>query len=41
MNYNEVVKIGDACLLPLVPYKGFFHDIYSCEEPFEYEERKI
>lgn len=27
------------CLEDDIPYKGFFHEIYSCEEPFEYEER--
>ncbi|UNK15842.1 phosphotransferase [Paenibacillus sp. N3/727] len=29
------------CLEDDIPYKGFFHEIYSCEEPFEYEERNI
>lgn len=29
------------CLEENIPYKGFFHEIYSCEEPFEYEEREI
>ena len=26
------------CLEDDIPYKGFFHDIYSCDAPFEYEE---
>ncbi|SDX55092.1 phosphotransferase enzyme family protein [Paenibacillus sp. CF384] len=29
------------CMEDDIPYEGFFHDIYSCEEPFEYEVRKI
>ena len=29
------------CLEEDIPYMGFFHDIYSCEAPFEYEEREI
>ncbi|UHA75417.1 phosphotransferase enzyme family protein [Paenibacillus sp. 481] len=29
------------CLEDDIPYKGFFDEIYSYEEPFEYEERNI
>lgn len=29
------------CLEDDIPYKGFFHEIYACEEPFEYQERNI
>ncbi|MDF2891710.1 MAG: aminoglycoside phosphotransferase [Clostridia bacterium] len=29
------------CIEDDIPYKGFFHEIYSIEEPFEYEERNI
>lgn len=29
------------CLEDNIPYMGFFHDIYSCEEPFEYEKRDL
>jgi Ser/Thr protein kinase RdoA (MazF antagonist) len=29
------------CLEDDIPYRGFFHEIYSCEAPFEYEERNI
>jgi len=29
------------CVEDDIPYKGFFHDIYSCEAPFEYEARDI
>ncbi|MNO32382.1 Homoserine kinase [compost metagenome] len=29
------------CLEDDIPYMGFFDEIYSCEEPFEYEERVI
>ncbi len=29
------------CLEDDIPYKGFFNEIYSCEEPFEYEKQRI
>lgn len=29
------------CLEEDIPYMGFFHEIYSSEEPFMYEERNI
>lgn len=29
------------CLEDDIPYIGFFHEIYSCEEPFEYKKRDI
>lgn len=29
------------CMEDDIPYMGFFHEIYSVEEPFEYEERII
>jgi len=29
------------CMEEDIPYEGFFHEMYSSEEPFEYEERKI
>jgi len=29
------------CMEDDIPYKGFFHEIYSCDEPFEYEAREI
>lgn len=38
---DEVLSYLIKCLEDDIPYKGFFDDIYSCEEPFEYEERKI
>lgn len=38
---DEVMSYIIKCLEDDIPYKGFFHDIYSCEEPFEYEERNI
>jgi len=25
------------CLEEDIPYRGFFHDIYSCDAPFEYD----
>lgn len=39
--YDEVMLYLVKCLEDDIPYKGFFHDIYSCEEPFEYEVRDI
>ncbi|MCL6602992.1 MAG: phosphotransferase [Paenibacillus sp.] len=38
---DEELSYLIKCLEDDIPYKGFFHDIYSCEEPFEYEERNI
>ncbi|GKU78961.1 phosphotransferase enzyme family protein [Paenibacillus sp. L3-i20] len=38
---EEQLSYVIKCLEDDIPYMGFFHDIYSCEEPFEYEERKI
>ena len=29
------------CIEDGIPYMGFFHDIYSCEKPFEYEDERI
>lgn len=29
------------CMEDDIPHEGLFHEIFSCEEPFEYEERKI
>nr|WP_213532496.1 phosphotransferase [Paenibacillus sp. J45TS6] len=38
---DEELSYLIKCLEDDIPYKGFFHQIYSCEEPFEYEERLI
>ncbi len=38
---DEELSYRIKCLEDDIPYMGFFHDIYSCEEPFEYEERNI
>lgn len=38
---DEELSYLIKCLEDDIPYKGFFHEIYSCEEPFEYEERNI
>ncbi|MCM3290955.1 aminoglycoside phosphotransferase [Paenibacillus sp. MER 180] len=38
---DEVMSYIIKCLEDDIPYKGFFHDIYLFEEPFEYEERNI
>lgn len=38
---DEELSYLIKCLEEDIPYKGFFHEIYSCEAPFEYEERKI
>ncbi|UQZ36906.1 aminoglycoside phosphotransferase [Paenibacillus sp. PK3_47] len=34
---DEELSYYIKCLEDGIPYMGFFHDIYSCEEPFEYE----
>lgn len=38
---DEELSYLIKCLEDDIPYKGFFHEMYSCEEPFEYEERNI
>lgn len=38
---DEVQSFLIKCLEDDIPYKGFFNEIYSYEEPFEYEERDI
>ncbi|OOC64225.1 aminoglycoside phosphotransferase [Paenibacillus ihbetae] len=38
---DEELSYLIKCMEDDIPYLGFFHEIYSCEEPFEYEERKI
>ncbi|WP_409348564.1 phosphotransferase enzyme family protein [Paenibacillus phyllosphaerae] len=38
---DEELSYCIKCLEDDIPYMGFFHDIYSCEEPFAYEERNI
>ncbi len=38
---DEELSYLIKCLEDDIPYKGFFHEIYSCEEPFEYERRSI
>ncbi|WP_341280589.1 phosphotransferase [Paenibacillus sp. FSL H8-0537] len=38
---DEELSYLIKCLEDDIPHKGFFHEIYSCEEPFEHEERNI
>lgn len=38
---DEELSYLIKCMENDIPYKGFFDKIYSCEEPFEYEERDI
>ncbi|MFC4323288.1 phosphotransferase [Litchfieldia salsa] len=38
---DEELSYLIKCLEDDIPYKGFFHEIYSCEVPFEYEKRNI
>lgn len=38
---DEELSYLIKCIEDDIPYKGFFHEIYSVEEPFEYEERSI
>ncbi|BFH70996.1 hypothetical protein J27TS7_46600 [Paenibacillus dendritiformis] len=37
---DEALLYLIKCLEEDIPYKGFFHDIYSFEAPFQYEENK-
>ncbi|HYE12725.1 MAG TPA: phosphotransferase [Patescibacteria group bacterium] len=39
--YDEELSYRIKCMEDDIPYMGFFHEIYSCEEPFEYEKRNI
>lgn len=36
---DEALLYLIKCLEEDIPYKGFFHEMYSTEAPFEYEER--
>lgn len=38
---DEELSYLIKCLEDDIPYTGFFHEIYSCEQPFEYEERDL
>lgn len=38
---DEELSYLIKCMEDDIPYKGFFHEIYSCEQPFEYEELNI
>lgn len=38
---DEELSYCIKCLEDNIPYMGLFHEIYSCEEPFEYEKRNI
>ncbi|WP_245948527.1 phosphotransferase [Falsibacillus pallidus] len=38
---DEELSYLIKCLEDDIPYKGFFHDIYSWEAPFEYEKRTV
>ncbi|MBD3922398.1 phosphotransferase [Paenibacillus sp. PR3] len=38
---DEELSYLIKCMEDDIPYKGFFHEIYSCEEPFEYEVHDI
>ena len=38
---DEELSYRIKCLEDDIPFNGFFHDIYSCDEPFEYEMREI
>ena len=46
-NHGEELKCDEElsycikCLEDDIPYMGFFHEMYSTEEPFEYEKRTI
>ena len=46
-NNGEEIKCDEAlsycikCLEDDIPYMGFFHEMYSTEEPFAYEKRNI
>jgi Ser/Thr protein kinase RdoA (MazF antagonist) len=39
--YDERLSYLIKCMEEDIPYMGFFHNIYSCEDPFEYEEEPV
>ncbi|WP_211749343.1 phosphotransferase [Paenibacillus sp. Marseille-Q4541] len=41
MECDEELSYCIKCLEDDIPYMGFFDEIFSCEEPFEYEVRNI
>jgi hypothetical protein len=38
---DEELSYLIKCIEDDIPYEGFFHEIYSVDEPFEYEKRNI
>lgn len=38
---DEDLSYRIACMEQDIPYMGFFHEMYSCEHPFECEKRQI
>lgn len=38
---DELLSYLIKCMEDEISYKGFFNEIYSCDEPFEYEAREI
>ena len=38
---DEELSYSIKCLEKDIPYLGFFHEVFSCDEPFECEERNI
>lgn len=38
---DEDLSFRIKCLEDDIPFRGFFHEIYSCETPFEYEKREL
>lgn len=38
---DEELSFRIKCMEDDIPHRGFFHEIYSCEKPFEYEKRDI
>lgn len=38
---DEYLSYRIKCMEDDIPYRGFFHEIYSCDTPFEYEIRNI
>ncbi len=38
---DEQLSYLIKCMEDEIPYEGFFHDIYSCDRPFEYVPREI
>lgn len=41
LEMDEELSYLARCIEENIPYRGFFHEMYSCEAPFQDDERMI